>query len=242
MRDRNIENKILWILVIVLFTCLAVLIIGMYNGTITYKYNSTLIEALATFGGALAGASIAGYFSVVIFNKNLSHEEQKRQNEQIIKKAIYINDYLKLSRALMNELRLFNFKFVDIMSKDNSSTQDLRKSEFQFNKFTPVLLLCKRKNSAILDNLVDLQSKLERLSYNDIKDYEFARMISDHIFSLEKIKENMRNMMFVDTINEYKDLWEIQETIASIQKYLSDFEHLEELLRNLKGNSSHQSL
>ncbi|WP_342537331.1 hypothetical protein [Sporosarcina sp. FSL K6-3508] len=194
----------------------------------------TVVLSLSTFGGAGLGALIAGQLSVALFKKNIKHEEDKRQAEQIVKKAIYLNDYLKDSWSLMEVFRAFNFEFFDLMKSHHEQYPDKQKLNYEIERFSPVLNLLTQKNEQLLSLLRETKSRLERSSYDHINDFDFIKMISENKFLLTKIEAGFEKVNDIDSIESFPDLWIIQELISSLQRYLNEFEHFEKMLREYK--------
>ncbi|WP_252502357.1 hypothetical protein [Sporosarcina sp. Marseille-Q4943] len=229
---RDIEKNILWIVNVILIICFAILVTGMINGVIKHNFSPTFIEVLSTFGGAFGGAGIAGYMSLTLFKRNVQYEKQKREKEQAVMKAIFLNDYIKETWKLVNEFSLLNYSFYDLMKNYKKFYPKKGILDYEIKSYTPVLDLLKTKKEALFELIIETQSRLESLSYNHINDYEFAKLISEHKLNLRKIEVNFEKIGELEILLDFSAIWKVEDGIANIQKYILYIERFEELLRN----------
>lgn len=194
----------------------------------------TVVQSLSTFGGAGLGALLAGRLSVGLFEKNIKHEENKRQEEQIVKKAIYLNDYLKESWSLMESFRNLDIKYFNLIKNFHEQYPDKNKFDYEKESFDPVLDLYVRSKEQTLRVLRETKSKLNHLTYEPINDFYFIKMISENKFLLTKIEAKFEKIDDMYIIDSFPDLWEVQDLTGLLQKYLSEFEHFERILIEYK--------
>lgn len=228
MSERKLENKILWILVIVLFSCGAFLISGMYNGVVFSEFDKNLLDAIATFAGSLAGASIAGYFSIKVFEKGLRHERKKKSIELIISKVLYLNDYLDISKRLYFQLKQFDLDWKEKVQSNKSQGELSQKDANKIRECNIMVDLCQQKHDIISYYLEDTQNKIGRISYDHIMDIEFRIFIKNHQTLLGQIIDYLELVNGFEKITAYGiEYWSVMDLISSVQRYLADYDEIE---------------
>lgn len=235
MTDTKSENKILWILVVMLFTCGAFLILAMYNSLIFSEFDKNLLNVSSTFFGALAGASIAGYISVKIFERGLQHEHEKNNAELIVKKIIYLNEYLDMSKRLYFQLKQFDLDRMERIKNSSINTTRPLNDETEFEICNLTINLCKDKHSTVFYYVEDAKNKISKVNYDHIMDVEFRICLKNHQQLLDQILD------FLDLVNGYKEVttygiefWSVKDLAGLIQRYVSEYDDIEKYFYEYK--------
>lgn len=199
----------------------------MLNGSINYRYSGELISALGTFGGALAGAGLAGYISTRLFDKNIKHEEEKKEKEQDIKKLILLNDYLKESYEIMGLMR---YLVDDYMKKakeikfptpwEHDMVEELRVYNGAFEFFL-------RKSDQLIHEIDVLNKNLNNVNFDSVLDVDFRERLRNHRFLLKDTKTLTLKIKEKNSLKNHFEVWEYLDIIANMMKFdeaYSDFE------------------
>ncbi|ARJ38030.1 hypothetical protein SporoP8_03445 [Sporosarcina ureae] len=230
MDERKLENKILWIMVLVLFSCVGILISGMYNGVVFSEFDKNLLGSLSTFAGSLAGASIAGYFSIKVFEKGLKNEQKKKDVNLLISKVLHLNNYLDISKRLYFQLKQFNYDW----NKTQNSKLEGNIAQTDKNKIKDCNLaldLCREKYDVMMYYLEETQNKIDNINHinhEHIMDIEFRIFIKGHLALLDQIIDYFDMINGFEKITSYGiEYWSVLDLIGSIQRYLADYDEIE---------------
>ena len=234
MSGNKIYITVLWIVNLTLFSALIILILGMLNGSIEYKYSAELISAIGTFGGALAGAILAGYISAELFNKNIKHEEEKRSKEQDIRKLILLNDYIKESKNIMSFISYLETDIINEIKEIEFPTpwkHDTEKEKEVYNTSFEYFL---RKSDQLIREIEVINLNLNNLNFEAILDVDFRDDIRNHRFLLVETKCMTEEIKEKATLKNYNEIFEYKDIIANFQRYLRGYRRFEKHLYNLK--------
>lgn len=200
----------------------------MYNAVIFSEFDKDLLNSISTFGGALAGASIAGYFSIKVFNKGLQNEYDKKNTELIISKVLYLSDYLDFSKRLYFQLKQFDLEWIEKIQNNKGQDHSSQKDRNQIRDCNLIVELCQQKQSILLYYLEDAQNKIDKLSYNHITDIEFRIFIKNHQSLLGQLIDYLELVNGYERIKTYGiEYWSVMDLISSVQRYLADYDHIE---------------
>lgn len=236
MKNKDLNNTILWIVIATLFLVLLVLILGMFNDFIEYKYNPVIFNVLGTFGGALAGASLAGYFSVKIYEKNIKHEEEKKKVEQDLKKIIFLTEYLKDSYDLRGY-----FVYVESIFRDSIKDLDFptpqhhdMEKELRVNNLS--FTFFKEQSEKLNHDTKYVYENFNNTAFDSIYDLEYRDSIKNHRYILKRIRDRSIVINQKEELSHYLEMLDYQEIMVDMKKYISIYFEFEKNLNGLKGN------
>lgn len=235
MSDKSLNITVLWITLGALILVLLVLTTGMLNGIINYKFNPIIFDVLGTFGGALAGAALAGYFSVRVFEKNIQHEESKKENEQYIKKMIFLTEYLKESFDVMGYIRYLEGDFrnrVKILKFPTPESHDT-KEEMRINNLA--FKFFKKESVKLIHDIEILDANFNTPAFDSIFDIDYRDEIRNHRYILKKIMAMTKEVNQKNSLENPIQMFEYQDIIVAMRKYLDIYRQFEETLYSLKN-------
>ena len=235
MQGGKLNTTILWVVIGTLFLVMLTLILGILNGTIEYEFSSVFFDVLGTFGGALAGASLAGYFSVKVFEKNVKHEEEKKENEQYIKKIIFLTEYLKESYDVRGYLMYLESDFKE-------STKDLRFPTPQHHDMEEGLRVnnisftfFKKRSEKLIHDIKYLHENFNTAAFDFIFDLEYRDEIRNHRYILKRIMDMSEKINNKTVLSTHLEMLEYHDIMVDMKKYIDTYRNFEKNLWELKN-------
>lgn len=234
MSDQKLNTMILWIVIATLILVLLILTLGMLNGIIDFEFSPVIFDVLGTFGGALAGAALAGYFSVKVFERKVQHEESKLEDEQYIKKIIFLNEYLKESFDVMGYMRYLEDDFrrkISVLQfptpENHDMQEELRVNNLAFEFF-------QKESQKLLHDIEALDMDFNSAAFDTIFDIEYRNEIRNHRYILKRIMKMSKQINEKNILANHIEMWEFQDVIVDMKKYIDIFRHFEKNLYDLK--------
>lgn len=216
MKKQNIETKILWIVVVVLFLVVYTLISGML--TSTFSFNKDVMDPIASFSGALIGALISGLFATKVFERQIQHEIEK-ENADLENKL----NVTKLFIVQRNRLLGVN---ANILINERLKKR-ITRTESDYENDISYFWDNHKKIIQFTTNIYEVKKDVFQYIYQKDIQAEELKLIGKLIDNIDKIINYYNLVIDKRSVSKQQLSWSITDLLNSIYDYEKFVDQLE---------------